>query len=46
VAACTFAGGTTIFALMPRSEKVDFAANDDSVETAAEKSGFSAQNVA
>ena len=46
VAACTFAGGTTIFALMPRSEKVDFAVNDDSVEVPEEKSGFSAQNVA
>jgi MFS family permease len=46
VAACTFAGGTTIFALMPRSEKADFAVNDDSDETPEEKSGFSAQNVA
>jgi hypothetical protein len=46
VAACTFAGGTTIFALMPRSEKPDFAVNDDSDKTPEEKSGFSARNVA
>jgi hypothetical protein len=31
---------------MPRSEKVDFAVNDDSVEVPEEKSGFSARNVA
>jgi hypothetical protein len=31
---------------MPRSEKPDFAVNDDSDKTPEEKSGFSARNVA